>query len=41
MFNFKFTVMREPDLDTIISFIGFKSFKIFENFKNYLWVLFI
>ena len=32
MFNFKFTVMREPDLQRIKS-LGFKMFKIFQNFK--------
>ena len=33
MFNFKFTVMREPDLQRI-TFLGFKIFKIFQNFKT-------
>ena len=30
---FKFTVMREPDLQRI-KFLGFKIFKIFQNFKT-------
>ena len=34
MFNFKFTVMREPDLQRITLFLGFKLFKIFDNFKT-------
>ena len=34
MFNFKFTVMREPDLQRIKLFPGFKLLKIFENFKT-------
>ena len=34
MFNFKFTVMQEPDLQGITLFLGFKLFKIFENFKT-------
>ena len=34
MFNFKFAVMREPDLQRITLFLGFKLFKIFENFKT-------
>ena len=33
MFNFKFTVMREPDPQRII-FLGFGIFKIFQNFKT-------
>ena len=33
MFNFKFTVTREPDLQRI-TFLGFKIFKIFQNFKT-------
>ena len=33
MFNFNFTVMREPDLQRI-TFLGFKIFKIFQNFKT-------
>ena len=33
MFNFKFTVMRQLDLQRI-AFLGFKLFKIFENFKT-------
>ena len=33
MFNFKFTVMRQPDLQRI-TFLGFKIFKIFQNFKT-------
>ena len=41
IFNFKFTVMRELDLQRITLFLGYKLFKIFENFKNYFWVLFI
>ena len=34
MFNFKFTVMRESDLQRITLFLGFKLVKIFENFKT-------
>ena len=41
MFNFKFTVMPESNLQRTILFLGFKLFKIFENFKNYFWILFI
>ena len=41
MFNIKFTVMRESNLQRTILFLSFKLFKIFENFKNYFWVLFI
>ena len=33
MFNFKFTVMREPDLQRI-TVLGFRIFKIFQNFKT-------
>ena len=33
MFNFKFTVMQEPDLQRI-TFLGFKISKIFQNFKT-------
>ena len=33
MFNFKFTVMQEPDLQRI-TFLGFRIFKIFQNFKT-------
>ena len=33
MFSFRFTVMREPDLQRI-TFLGFKIFKIFQNFKT-------
>ena len=33
MLDFKFTVMREPDLQRI-TFLGFKIFKIFQNFKT-------
>ena len=32
-FNFKFTVIREPDLQRI-TFLGFKIFKIFQNYKT-------
>ena len=41
IFNFKFTVMRESDLQRLTLFLGYKLFKIFENFKNYFLVLFI
>ena len=34
MFNFKITVMRQPDVQRITLFLGFKLFKIFENFKT-------
>ena len=33
MFNVKFTVMQEPDLQRI-TFLGFRIFKIFQNFKT-------
>ena len=33
MFNFKFTVLREPDLQRI-TFLGFRIFKMFQNFKT-------
>ena len=33
MFNFKFTVMRETDLQRITLSLGYKIFKTFENFK--------
>ena len=33
MFNFKFTVMRQPDLQRI-TLLGFKIFKTFKNFKT-------
>ena len=33
MFNFKFTVMRQPDLQRI-TFLGFKIFETFKNFKT-------
>ena len=33
MFNFKFTVMREHNLQRI-TFLGFKMIKIFQNFKT-------
>ena len=33
IFNVKFTVMQEPDLQRI-TFLGFRIFKIFQNFKT-------
>ena len=36
MFNFKFTVILEPDQQRITLYLGFKLFKIFENFKTTL-----
>ena len=34
MFNFKFTLMQEPDQQRIALYLGFKLFKIFEKFKT-------
>ena len=34
MFNFKFTVIQEPDLQRTALFLSFKLCKIFENFKT-------
>ena len=34
MFNFKFTVMRGPDLQRTALFLSFKLCKIFETFKT-------
>ena len=36
MFKFKFTVMQEPDLQIITSFLCFRLFKVFENVKTSL-----